>query len=408
MDLYSISATSLEVAELCMARFAAEKIDRVPRTGDNGPADSGSVLHSVLEIYVPNVYKHKTHEPTLKYLLELFDQEFPKWFGSLDKKNQWYIDGLDQLKKWHKRTDLTGVEIISTEVKDFIEVKTIQGTKKYNYIWDRCDKITDKDGNITIRVVDYKSWRKNLTTEDMEFKIQVRMYAMAAFTQFKHLNPSRIVVQLDQLRWGTVGLSFTREEALATWEWMKKLVRKIMEMDRADAKPTLNPECGFCPIKLTCPELRRNIMGGGAFSLDTPEKLAQAKYELESQSKGVKYALDELNDIISAYSRKEDILQWDAGEYEVVFKPGRGQRTVNAREIADIVGADIFKTIGTVNLKSIDELLKSDELTDEQKKEIKDSMGFQGGALKAQVTKKGGLKQEVKANPTVKLESLEI
>lgn len=408
MQLRTISATALEVAQLCMARFKSEKIDYTPGSGGRGPANKGTVVHGVLEDYVRAVYINKDGTPQNTATLKaLYNKHFEAVFNSADRTSDDYKDGWDQVERWFKRTDLAGVEVISTETKSFIEIKTSDGPKKYNYIWDRCDKFYDEDGKLCIRVVDYKTWRKNLTPDDLYAKIQCRMYAMAAAIQFKDLNPDEIWVQLDQTRYGTVEKRFSREDNVETWKYVKRQAELILATDPNTVQATVNAECGFCPIKSSCPELRKNVSGGGVHAL-TDDELARAKYEIESTLKGAKYALEEVEDVLAARMREQDALEWDTDEFEVKFKPGRSTRSVNNRQVARIIGPEIFNQIGTVTITKLNDLMKSGELTDEQVAELKKAINPPTpGSLKPVVTKKNGLEKKAPApGQLVSLEAL--
>ena len=410
MDLYSISATALEVAEKCLVRYEAEKVKRAPQTGSKTPANKGSACHGALEDHVRKVYieKDPTYENTLKNLLKLLDKYFEEIFGNLDKKSEDYKDCKEMLTKWFKRTDLSGLKVLSVEEHYVIEVPTSQGIKKFNYIWDRCDEFYE-DGKLIIRVVDYKSWRKNLQPNDLHHKIQTRMYAMAASMKFKDRNPDEIWVQLDQLRWGNPESKFSVEENRETWKWMKKLVEKIIATDPSTLRPTLNDECGFCVLKTTCPELRKNAQAGGVWALMDDDQLARAQYELISAQNGAKYALEEIETIMSARMKNEDVLEWDTENFEVKFTSGRATRSINPRDVARIVGDDIFRTITKVNITTIDDLMKTGELTDEQCAALKAAMTRDIGASKPKATPKGSLpivKPSAKSGGMVALEAL--
>lgn len=371
MELRTISATSLEVFTKCQARWKAEKLDRVPEIRDRGPAELGTSVHNALEEYVRVVYIEKARVPDLDWLLELYFEYFKAEFGTADKTNEWFDQGEEMLRKWYKRMtpQFPTFEVISVEVKDFLIIKTTHGERKYNYIWDRCDTWVE-NGKRIIRIVDYKTWRKNLTTTQMRQKIQVRMYAMAAAAQFKDMQPDEIWVQLDQLRHAEVEIDFNRDENLSTWKFVKDQANLILATDENTVKPTLNDECNFCGIKTTCDALRANISGGGTYSLETKEDLLKARYELASQMKGAEYAVKEIDNIIRARAEAEDDDAWTAGEFDLTF--GRKTTRVPKKdEIALIVGPQVFKQIGTVTVGAVEKLIKSGELGPEKTSQLK-------------------------------------
>lgn len=369
MELRTISASGYQVAETCLKRYHAEYVLRTPKTESSEPAKLGNAVHGALEDYVKTIYVDKANlAPTLKNLLNFYNKHFEKWFNTADRSNEWYPQGKEQLTNWFKRTDLSLVEVISTEKKSFIEIPTSQGVKRYNYIWDRCDKFYE-DGKLIIRVVDYKTWRKNWTPKEMRHKTQVRMYAMAAAIQFKDLNPDEIWVQLDQLRYGNPEVKFTREDNIETWRYVKRQAEIIIEANPRTLEETLNPECGYCVVKSTCSKLRKNIAGNGVWSLKTDEELLEALADLDNQAKGAEAAAEEIRAIVQARMDNAGVDTLDAGNFTAEFSKTTRRQT-NNRAVSLIVGPDLFKQIGKVNVTDVDALIKSGELGPEKTKQL--------------------------------------
>lgn len=369
MDLKTISASGYQVAETCLKRYHAEYVLRTPKTEASEAANLGNAVHGALEDYVKAIYVDKVNlAPTLKNLLNFYNKHFEKWFGTADRSNDWYPQGKEQLTTWFKRTNLDNVQVISTEKKSFIPIPTSQGHKRYNYIWDRCD-LFEEDGKVIIRVVDYKTWRKNMQPREMRHKTQVRMYAMAAAVQFKHLNPDEIWVQLDQLRYGNPEVKFTREDNVETWRYVKRQAEIIIEADENKLEEKLNPECGYCVIKSRCTKLRKNIEGGGVWSMQTDEELAEALAALDNQAKGAEQAAEEVRAILQARMDNADKDTLDAGNFTVEFSK-TARRQTNNRAVSLIVGPDLFKQIGKVSVSDVDALIKSGELGPEKTKQL--------------------------------------
>ena len=370
MQLRTISASGYQVAETCLKRYHAEYVERTPRTESSEPANLGTAVHGALEDYVTAVYVKKTGlQPTLKNLINFYNKHFEKVFGTADRSNEWYPQGKEQLANWHKRTDLTEIEVISTEKKSFILIPTSQGQKRYNYIWDRCDKFYEGD-KLIIRVVDYKTWRKSLTPKDMLHKIQVRMYAVAAAIQFKDLQPDEIWVQLDQLRYGNPEVKFSREENLETWRYIKAQAEIIIAANEKNLEARLNPECGYCVIKSSCNLLRRNIDGGGVWAMKTDEELAEALYELDNQVKGAEAAAAEVRAILESRMDNEEASTLEAGNFTVDLS-SNSRRETNSRAVSLIVGPEIFRQVGKVTVGEVDKLIKSGELGAEATEKLK-------------------------------------
>lgn len=389
MELRTISATSLQTFEECPKRWLEENVNRTPRSGNTNAADNGTACHAALEEYVGAVYVDKKAQPNLDMLLMFYKNAFMDAFKTVELDRPEYAEGVDMLTRWFDRADFEGIEIVSLEKKDFIEIRTSAGPRKYNYIWDRCDKFTE-NGKKIIRVVDYKTIRANLSPEDLSAKIQARMYAMAAAIQFKDEKPDEIWVQFDLLRYSPVEVTFNRDQNVATWNYVKATAERILAMNPAKAPETLGPGCQWCVRKTTCNTLRKNIAGGGIYSLQSDEELLKARYELESVQKAAKYGLEEIDDLIMSRSKARDEIEWEAGNFEVKFT-SRRTRSVDTQDVVNIIGADAVASLGKVNIGEVEKLLKGNELTAEQKSLLRGCIRESFSDPKPKITRKAGV-----------------
>lgn len=387
MQLKTISASSLTTFSECAKRWHAEYVLRTPRTGGPGPAALGTACHDALERYVRAVYMEKTRTEDFTYLLGLFKVAYMREFASADIKTPEYEDGINMLTNWFGRTNLDNVEVLSVEVKDSMNIKTKDGIKKYNYIWDRCDRF-EEHGKTIIRVVDYKTIRAYLSPEDVRNKIQAKMYAMAAATQFKEMHPDEIWIQFDLLRYGTIDVKFTREENVETWKFVKATANRIIEMDDENIPETLGPGCMFCVRKANCHTLRKNINGEGIMLLaGDRDAMAKAREEFEAVQKAAKYALEELDNLMLHDAKSTDEIEYETDNYRVVFK-GRKSREVDSMEAALIIGPELMSKIGKLNVTELDKLVKGKELTAAQKSLLHGTIRERFGDLKPKVVKK--------------------
>lgn len=387
MLLRTISASSLTTFSECPRRFKAENIDRVPRTGGPGPAGVGTACHEALEKYVRAVYMEKTRGEDFAYLAGLYKVAFIREFNTADLTVPEFQDGMDMLENWYGRTDLSNTEIISVEVKDHMIINTIDGPRKYNYIWDRCDRLYEGNKKI-IRVVDYKSIRAYLTPEDLREKIQARMYAMAAATQFKDENPDEIWVQFDLLRYGTVEVKFSRDDNLKTWKYVRDTANLILEMPDEKIPETLGPGCMFCVRKTTCGSLRKNVNGGGLLSLaDSDEDLAKARLELEGVQKAAKYALDEIDNLMVTKAKASGELETETDSYKIALT-SRRTRIVDDQEVAMILGPELTAQLGKISITAIDKLVKGNEISAAKKSQLQGAISYRQSELRPKITKK--------------------
>lgn len=380
----TLSASSIQVADLCMARWEAEYANRSRGLG-NAAANLGTVCHSALEEYVTKVYMEKTREPDLEYLLSLYYMFTIATFGTPDHDG--YEDGISMLKTWFKRTDLSEVRIISTEQKLQFMLPTSIGDIPFNYIFDRFDQVGPRE----FKVVDYKSVRLPVSPEDLHRKVQPRTYALAAAILLKSQDiPYDIIrIEFDLLRYDTVGTFFRHEDNLQTWASLKRVAEKIIATPEGKAPYTLNPECNFCPIKAKCPELMKSIAFGGAVGLDT-ETLIDIRAQMEWQKKAVTQGISELDDLLLVRAREADTLEFTTAVNKMTVAVS-STRTVDADMVETVVGGDLFTRYGgkSITMSSFDKLIKDPNITDQQRVRLRSLIGKKVGDPRVKVESNG-------------------
>lgn len=381
----TLSASSLQVAALCMVRWKAEYMDRVPSVS-NSAADIGTACHGGLEKYVKLVYIDKTHEPGWQLLKGLYDIAYIETFGNADTDTPEYVDGLAMVQKWFKRTDFDGVEVLSVEDKEPMEIPVeYQGqrtTVTFNYIMDRLDRL----GEGHYRVVDYKSIRVPIDPEDLENKIQARVYALAV--QRKFPDAKKVQVVFDLLRHNPVGVVFSFDENMKTAHYIMAEAQRIVDTDETTIRPNLNMECGYCVVKASCSLMQTNIAAGGIHSLTSDERV-DLTVKLQAQAKGIKILLEELDDLLLREAHSKGVLDWttENGKYDVEVKvPNR--RAVDSSAVARILGPELFGKLGTITLGKLDDIVKDLSVDESIREEVKKQIYMTNGNLQAKIKEK--------------------
>lgn len=393
MKINSISASAMQNAVDCLAKFYAENVLYTPRSGNTDPADVGTACHGALELYVQAAYVDK-HDGAgdLDILLGFYANAYEETFGALDRGADTYKDGAQMLKRWYERTDLDGVDILSLEKKETIMFKTPQGPKKLNYIVDRVDTFMDGDQKV-LRLTDYKTVRANMGPEELRTKIQARMYAMCLAIQYKDEKFDRIDIDFDLLRYEVVSVSFDREDNLHTWEWLKSLVARIDAADETNLSKleTLGPGCVWCVRKATCTAMKKNLDGGGIAGMDD-NQLAELREQAESQAKANRYLIDEIDNMLLAQAQSNNEIEWETADYEIEFKSRRSS-TVDPHEVADILGSELMAQYGKVGVTDIKKLLKDEDsgLSVAQMSRLRSAIKTEFGVPKPKVKRKTGL-----------------
>lgn len=362
----SLSATSLNVSQLCMSRWEAEMFHRGGGL-DNVAALAGTAAHGALELYVTKCILEGQFPATVETLLMFYKMSYTTTFNSSDTDTEEYLEGVDMLRRWFKRTDFSTFEVLSCEIKETFDIKTSAGPIPFNYIWDRFDRL-DAD---TIRVVDYKTNRWDINPLDLKKKVQARAYAVAA--QIKFPDAKRIKVEFDMLRHdGPKGIVFTREENVATWRFMQDQAEKIIATPEGEAQETLNGECRFCIKKFTCEALRKNIGAGGIMAVSDPSQAVDLRAMLEWQAAAITSTMKDLDAMILAQAKAEDVDLYESPTNRMKVTVS-SRRNVDAERVEMVLGPALFAKHGgrSFAVGTLDKLLKGDEITDEQKAQLR-------------------------------------
>lgn len=371
MQPRSLSASALTVANLCLSRYGAEHITR--GRGPSGVAAlGGTAVHNALELFVVSCYIKKEQQPTLKLLLDLYDITYMQTFGTGDTDTEEHSEGVEMLKAWFKRTDFSTFSVISAEVKETFPVKTSIGDIPFNFIWDRHDRLSVDGSDDEVRVVDYKTNRWPYSPQDLKKLPQARAYGLAA--QFKYPQAKRIWVEFDMLRHqGPVGVSFSTEENRATYKWIKNEAERIIATELDKAPETVNAQCNFCVRKAECGAFKRAVQAGHALKFTTAGEAIARRAELEFVQKAVTSALKEIDELIFTESQTLDVFEWQDDAFTMEIGQTKGRRQIDADRAEMVVGSEVMRKYGgqSLTIGNLEKMLKSDDITDEQKKRLR-------------------------------------
>jgi hypothetical protein len=337
--------------------------------------------------------RSKAMNYNLKFLLDLFKMSYMKVFGTFEASGEMFDDGVEMLTKWFNRQDWTGVEVISVETKTNFELKSKKHEVSipFNYIFDRLDVLErDEQGEPTVlRIVDYKTNRWALRPDDLDKKIQARIYAMV--TQMNYKNAKRIWVQFDLLRHEAVGRVFSREQNIATWRRIHNGYDMILEAepnDEGNYPETLNSECLFCVRKTSCNAYLKNVAAGGVFSFGSPEEIVDRRALLQWQVKAATAAIKELDELILEQAKTEDVKVYESANNRITFGVS-SRRDVDPRMVEMVVGSELFSDYGgkKIAMGQFDKMMKDPRVSPAQRAQLKNLIHYNLG------------------DPTVKVES---
>lgn len=390
----TLSASSLQVWSLCPDRWNAEYMNRAPGFS-NSAADTGTAVHGGLELFVKACFIDKTHTGLTRVqqkelLVTFYKMSYVQTFGTADMDTPEYKDGFDLTMKWFSRTDLDAKQMVgveSAEVKQTIKVpyNHPDGTQHeldFNYLMDRVDQIDES----TWEVIDYKTIRVPIQPDELETKIQARAYGLAL--QILHPEATKIKVTFDLLRHEPVTIWLSREDNIAFWRYLCAETQNIINTEESEVRPRLNPECGYCVKKFSCPLMTKNIAAGGIFSLDVDGAVNMIDM-LKSQMKANNLIIDQLEEKIMMHAAATDSLEWETsdGVHKVEITSQR-RRSFPADKAAEIMGPDLFSQMGNMTLGNLEKIIKDESLDPIMRAKLQDLVTYTNGALGVRVKPK--------------------
>ena len=362
MDIDRFSASGLKVYESCPARFKAEYVERA-RISSGVAADLGTATHEALmEWTIEDMMEFSPDG--CKKLLARFDTHAARLGLPEEQQKQgrkMLTDCYDRLEENPPYT------ILAVEEKETVKLKVGKREVDIVYIWDRCDQ--RESG--AIEVVDYNSWFQALDPVTAKNLVQVRIYALTAAIKYKDLQPPAIWVTLDQLRYGTISVKFTKDDLREILAYLKDVIRRIWADDGTEER--VNPECQYCIRKESCDALKRviNANPDGVLATNDFDIIGEATAEAYEARKALSMAIETYEDWLDSYLEEHQIPEAATETGVVVKYSATSRRKVDSERIAHLVGPEIAQRYGKFTMEDIDNLLKGDEIDDEVKDEIK-------------------------------------
>ena len=382
MKFKSLSATALERAIECPASFKVHHVDYA--ADEQGEAAAiGTAVHGALEQYVVQAVLGGSVPCNLASITSMYGQSYLDTFGTLDPRADTFTDGLTMVKKWHARTEFTGFEVLLVEVKEEFPVPLPDGSSvPFRYKWDRFDRIEPG----IYRVVDYKTIRAALTTEQLRRKLQAQCYALAA--QIRHRTDiKRIIVEFDLLRYDTVGVVFTRDEIIDIWHMLKAKAAALYAEDDDHPTENINPGCRWCLRKAGCESLQSNSAAGGIESIHTIAEVVDLRHTLEAQRLGLEALIADLDDRLL---RQAEVAEVDTieGTHAVADLSASWRRKVlDNKMITDILGPQLAAEYGNFTVTKIDQMMRDPRITDDSKRLIQKVVKKAPGDIKVKTRK---------------------
>lgn len=348
MKLERLSATSVKTFEACPAQWRERYINFTPHI-QGVTAGLGSAVHETLENWVAGGFHLSAHGNQ-----ELIEEMFRADYWNHMDSGSFLEDGIYMVRDWCSRTDLRDRTVLSTEVKKRFPLPTSIGPIQVTYIFDRFDQI----GN-AFEVVDYKTGRRNMPPGELKYDTQARVYALAA--QLEYPDADEIWVTFDQLRYGEVGVRFSKEDNRETWHYLKRVAERIIESNGAEER--LNNTCRFCVRAMKCSALTKHVEAGGPLGITDVGVAAKMRYEVDQAMAAMSVMRDDLDLVLLAAAEDAESDAFEVDDMTVsLFTKSR--RTIDPEAIAIALGDDLAPFVeryGGLGVGAVDKALKDEK-----------------------------------------------
>ena len=240
MKVKTVSFSFMETFLDCQLRHDMKYNKKImPMESDKTAMHFGSLIHQVLEELRMN--------PIQENIPRMVDEASDKM--KFDIKQSVIIQTKEVLKNWVVNRDIDGREVMNVEWR--FDKKLPSGDFNINGYIDLVE--IDDDG--VIRVTDYKSGRFVYTMEDLVDSLQLMMYAIAVFDEWK---PTGIEISYDMVQMNQIVYRVTKSDIVNAIKRIKR-IKQMIEGCRYP-KPNLSFKCGWCDFRYKCKTFQKLSM----------------------------------------------------------------------------------------------------------------------------------------------------
>lgn len=274
-----LSFSRIDTYRTCPRMFRYRYVDRLP--GKPAPALSfGTSVHEALErFYDRKLPEEPSEEDLVGFLYDAWDTSGFREVGR-DEQKQWYRQGQDVLRRYHRR--VTGSYRLPVATEAWFELPFEDAV-----VVGSIDRVDDDDG--VLRVVDYKTNKRVKDRDRVKRSLQLSIYALACEHLYGELP-------------GTVSLDFVvagREIVVDVddldLDEARRAVAETAAAVKAEAyEPTPMRLCDWCDFRAVCPAWEGQ---------DAGEVLGPAMLELDQLQRSVRRDVARLRALESGVER---------------------------------------------------------------------------------------------------------
>ena len=253
-DGLTLSATQLDTYDDCPLRYAYRYVLRVRDEG-GVRADLGTLVHEVLARFLDPAMagaRPRTHQTLMAMAEEMWRHDIARYrpqvaearrdfFAMLD--TWWHVEGQSELAP----------DVLHVERTFDIEVGDVRtGVHRLRGSIDRIDRVERADGSHGLRIVDYKTGKKEPRPGETDDNIQLAVYHLAA-TRDPLLADHGPVTELRLLFLRTMH-AFDQQVTAGHAEATERRILDVAGRIRAEEfEPSVDATCRWCSFQRLCP-----------------------------------------------------------------------------------------------------------------------------------------------------------
>ncbi len=247
----ALSATQLDTYDDCPLRYAYRYVLRVRDEG-GVRADLGSLVHEVLARFLDPETAADPATPRTRQTLrtmaeEMWRHDIARYRPQVDEARRDFFAMLDQWWHFEGQSELAP-DVLAVERAFDIAV----GEHRLRGSIDRIDRVERADGSRGLRIVDYKTGKKEPRPDDVAGNIQLAVYHLAA-TRDPDLAACGPVVELRLLFLRTMH-AFDQEVTPGHAAATEQRVLDVAGRIRAEEfEPSVDATCRWCSFQRLCP-----------------------------------------------------------------------------------------------------------------------------------------------------------
>ncbi len=245
----ALSATQLDTYDDCPLRYAYRYVLRVRDEG-GVRADLGTLVHEVLARFLDpetSADGPRTQQTLHAMAEEMWRHDIARYRPQVDEARRDFFAMLDMWWQFEGQSELAP-DVLAVERTFDIAVA---GHRLRGSI-DRIDRVERADGSPGLRIVDYKTGKKEPRPDDVADNIQLAVYHLAA-TRDPDLAAYGPVVELRLIFLRTMH-AFDQEVTPGHADATEKRVLDVAERIRLEEfEPSVDATCRWCSFQRLCP-----------------------------------------------------------------------------------------------------------------------------------------------------------